>query len=570
MLARRTGAPRSLVVALVGALLAVAAVALLVASFPDFDLWPLAWVGFVPLMVAVLRAPMRGANAFVLGWAAGTVFFYATCYWLTHAFIHYGGIPAALAYVLLVPGPAVVAAFPALWAWSLARLSLRYGAGRALLCAPPLWAALEWLRLFVTGQLWNAVAYSQAYQPALIQTARWGGVYLVGFLVVAVNAAVAYAVLKRDRRALAVSSAAVLAVACVVALGALTNGVRDAERPSAVVVGVQPNVPVEYERRHDVIASLMSRHLELGAGALREWEAAHAVTPAAGESEAEGVAGREGVREDTGGGAGAGRLPRVIVWPESPMNFRYSRDAGFRETVAEVARANRASVLFNAMEPAASGGIHNSAVMVNEEGRLVAQYDKIRLLPFGEYIPVPRWLPAVWYLSGVVGDFTPGSEYPLMPLGDARAGVFICFESAFPSISQKFADEGADVLVNISNDGYLGRTPVIRQHLANVVFRAVETGRPVLRVTNTGVSALVTPRGEVRDATQVYEAASRTWAVGRADGGRTFYTRQGDLFAALCLGVGAVALVTTFNFGRRARAAAPRRGRGRRTRRSFR
>jgi apolipoprotein N-acyltransferase len=233
------------------------------------------------------------------------------------------------------------------------------------------------------------------------------------------------------------------------------------------------------------------------------------------------------------------------------MNFRYSRDAGFRELVAGFARANRASVIFNAMEPAPVGGVYNSAVMVDEEGRLVAQYDKIRLLPFGEYVPLPRWLPPAWLLEGIVGDFASGKDYPLMPAGDARVGVFICFESAFPSVAGRFARDGADVLVNISNDGYLGRTPVIRQHLANVVFRAVETGRPVLRVTNTGTSAHVTPRGEVLDATEAFQPAARVWTVGRAADAKTFYTRQGDLFVALCAAVAALGLVSTFSLRRR-------------------
>ncbi|MDQ3685521.1 MAG: apolipoprotein N-acyltransferase, partial [Acidobacteriota bacterium] len=176
--------------------------------------------------------------------------------------------------------------------------------------------------------------------------------------------------------------------------------------------------------------------------------------------------------------------------------------------------------------------------------------DKIRLLPFGEYVPLPRWLPLTWLLTGIVGEFTPGDKYPLMPLGklDApRAGVFICIESAFPGVARTFAKEGADVLVNISNDGYLGRTPVMRQHLANVVFRAVETGRPVLRVTNTGISALVTARGEVLDATVGFEPATRTWTVARTTTtNRTFYTYYGDAFAALCLLVTLASLATTF------------------------
>src|SRR5205085_5984660 len=129
---------------------------------------------------------------------------------------------------------------------------------------------------------------------------------------------------------------------------------------------------------------------------------------------------------------------------------------------------------------------------------------------------------------------TPGTKYPLLPLGAARGGVFICFESAFPAIARTFARDGADVLINISNDGYLGRTPVLRQHLANAVFRAVENGRPVLRVTNTGISAAIAPDGVVWQATDSFAPAVRTWSITRAANGQTFYTRHGDLFVALC------------------------------------
>jgi apolipoprotein N-acyltransferase len=146
----------------------------------------------------------------------------------------------------------------------------------------------------------------------------------------------------------------------------------------------------------------------------------------------------------------------------------------------------------------------------------------------------------------VVGDFTPGTRYTLMPLGGAegpRAGVFICVESAYPSVTRQFAREGADVLIEITNDAYQGDTAVLRQHLANAVFRAVETGRPVLRVTNTGVTARVTARGEVLDAAEKLRPAVRVWAAARATGGQTFYVRHGDLFVALCATAGAAALL---------------------------
>jgi apolipoprotein N-acyltransferase len=273
--------------------------------------------------------------------------------------------------------------------------------------------------------------------------------------------------------------------------------------------------------------ALVERHLSMSRKALRTWEDGSfemdGTTPVADAARRQELA------------AARSLSPRVVVWPESPMNFQYANDTRFRERVADFTTRNRTSVIFNSLEPTPAGGAYNAAVMVNEEGRLVAQYDKIRLLPFGEYVPLPRWLPGVNLVPVMVGDFTPGADYPLMDLGGGvRAGVFICFESAFPSISGRFADEGADVLINITNDGYLGPTPVMRQHLANTVFRAVETGRPVLRVTNTGITAHIDERGEVRNATRGFEPDVRSWTVGRTSGTKTFYTRYGDLFVALC------------------------------------
>lgn len=483
--------------------LAVSSAALLVASFPDFNLWPLAWVGLVPLFIAVARRPRRG-RAFLLGWLTGTLFFYGSCYWLSYAMIHYGHIPAWISYLLVLIPTVVVGLFPALCCMVLARAIARWGAG-ALFLAPVLWATFEWARLGMTGQLWNAIGYSQAYAPQLIQTARWGGVYLVGFLIVTVNAALAYALLRRNARGLMMTALAVFVVTVIAVTAFLIASIdspASSNQPAAVVVAVQPVVPMD-EMRDVTEKALIERHVALSESSLR--------------------ARQEG--QD---------IPRVVIWPESPMYFAYARDSAFRQFISAFAARNHTSVLFNSQEPAPADGIYNSAVMVNEEGRLVAQYDKIRLLPFGEYVPLPRWLPGVSAIPAMVGDFTPGAEYTLMNLGEARAGVFICFESAFPSIARHFADDGADVLVNISNDGYLGPTPVMRQHLANTIFRAVENDRPVLRVTNTGISAYITEDGRVLDATEGFQPAVRTWTVNRSANGKTFYTRFGDLFVWAC------------------------------------
>src|SRR5215211_3775256 len=180
---------------------AAASTLLLIFSFPDFELYFLAWFALVPLLVAIARRPAP-RRAFILGWATGSVFFYCSCYWLTYSMIHYGGLPAPLAYLLLIPGALVVGVFPGLFALLFALAIQKWG-HIATLLAPVLWTALEFVRLSVTGQLCNALGYSQAYHPMLIRPATWGGVYAVSFLIVAINAGVVFVVIKRTRAGLA-------------------------------------------------------------------------------------------------------------------------------------------------------------------------------------------------------------------------------------------------------------------------------------------------------------------------------------------------------------------------------
>ncbi|MDQ3667838.1 MAG: apolipoprotein N-acyltransferase [Acidobacteriota bacterium] len=491
---------------------ALASSVLLILSFPNFGYWPVAWLGLVPLLVVIALRPSPG-RSFLLGWLTGAVFFYGSCHWLTYSMIHYGGIPRWAAYLLLAPVPIFVGLFPGAFALVLARAIRAWGI-RALFFAPLIWSALELGRLGLTGQLWNAIGYSQAYQPILIQPARWGGVYAVGFMIVSVSAAVAFLVLKRNARSVLVTGLVFLGVALVMVASQSSPPELNSQAPEAVVVALQPNVPMDFVKSNEEMQVLIDRHVSISETALQQ------------------------IPNDG--------TPRIVIWPESPMNFAYGNDLQLREFLVRFATANQTAVLFNSQEAAPNDGIYNSAVMVNQQGSLIAQYDKIRLMPFGEYVPLPRWMPGASTVGTIVGDFTAGTSYTLMKIGGVRAGVFICIESAYPSIARSFTRDGADVLINISNDGYLGPTAVMRQHLANVVFRAVENGRPILRVTNSGITAYITPAGEVKDATEGFQTAVRTWRIGRNENASTFYARRGDLFVAFTAAVSALVLAATF------------------------
>ncbi|MBC7932127.1 MAG: hypothetical protein H7Z38_16330, partial [Rubrivivax sp.] len=291
--------------------LVAASALLLLLAFPDFGVWPLAWVALVPLLFTIARRP-RAPQSFLLGLAAGTLFFFTSCHWLTFPMIRYAEIPVVLANILFIPAALAGGLFPALFALALSRVCARWGAA-AVLVAPILWAATEWARLGVIGQLWNAVGYSQAFQPPLIQAARFGGVYAVSFLVLAFNAALAYALLKRNARG-ALASLAVVAVVAFAILGFhLTSPPRETGEATAVVVAVQPNVIPDFKRPASEHFALSARHFELSASAL-------------GAIDEGGAVGNNGAQVNVSTlPPNASALPRVVVWPESPMNFSFER-----------------------------------------------------------------------------------------------------------------------------------------------------------------------------------------------------------------------------------------------------
>jgi apolipoprotein N-acyltransferase len=500
---------------LLSLILAIVSGILLTLSFPDLDLWWLAWVALVPLLYAVYLGRNSFFASILSGWIFGTIFIYGTCWWLTYAPIHYAEFPAPLAYFVMFFVAAGIGVFWALFSLVQGRLFRRYG-GRAAMLAPILWVGIEYLRYLLTGNVWNALGYSQAFVPALVQPAKYGSVFLVGFLVIVFNAVLFFLILDRSRKSSAIFSAAAVFIAALLWLSQpVTRGCAcetDVSASSAKVIAIQPNVPMSGLDE--------SKWQKLRAEQGEMAERALATVPADGG-------------------------PRIVVLPESPMNYEYDVDADFREFLRAYTRKNNVSVLFNSAEPSReTQQFYNSAVMVNETGAKVGQYNKIHLMPFGEFVPLGDVLSPV--MPPLLGSFAFGSETNLLPFGEAKAGVMICFESHFPSLSRQFVLNGADVLVEMTNDGYLGPTPVLRQHLANAIFRAVETNRPLLRVTNVGISGYIRPDGYLVDPTASYVEDSRVWTVAKSDGSQTIYVRYGDWFAILCAGLSLVFIVVSF------------------------
>lgn len=380
---------------------------------------------------------------------------------------------------------------------------------------------MEFLRANLADASWNAIGYSQAFTNHLIQTASFGGIYLVGFWIVLFNAILAlnsFSILKifltknhsqeniaANKKIVYVSLLIALFIIPFVSFPSFNYAENSNEETKNSIVVVQANVPMSGLNEEKWL-KLRQRHVELAENALQKLKA----------------------QRTTGN-----EQPITIIFPESPMNFSYGEDAELRTFLGNFARKHNISVLFNSAEPNPNADNYfNSAIMINPQGAKIGQYDKIHLVPFGEFAPVPS--PIKPLVPTLVGSFQTGENYNLFPIGDAQAGIMICYESHFPSLSREFAKRGADILIEMTNDGYLGNTGVLRQHLAGAIFRAVETNRPVVRATNVGITAYINERGEVSDAADVYTEATRVWTVGKSDGKQTFYVRYGDWFAWLC------------------------------------
>jgi apolipoprotein N-acyltransferase len=504
---------------------------LLVFAFPDWNLWSLGWVGTAPLIMAVVRE-QRFWRSLLLGTVTGTIFYSGSSPWVTYSMHNYGQIALWLCYLILVLFSATLGIFTGLFAGTLSLTIKRFG-GWWILSAPLIWPATEWLRLKVTGMGWNPIAYSQAFQPAVIQVARFGGAYLVGAIMVAASTALVFAVVYLERRrGMVVLTAAGLIAVTAVLYGESLRPASD-EAGSITVAAIQPNIPVDGAWDDPkFIEQMFVRHVSLSDQAIQ----ANRRDSASNGSQSSAV-GRNGVD--------------LVIWPESPMNFEYDRDSALRQRLSEFTGRNGVYLLMNTwgfqdtnegIEPQ-----YNSAVLISPSGEKVYEYDKNALVPFGEYIPARNWLPIMSNIKALVGDISPGTSITPAEVGGAKLGTLICFETTRPELGVALRNGGSSALVQLSNEAWFGPTSAPRQMLTSAIFRAVENNIDLIRSANSGVSAHIDRYGIVQGETPMFETAVRTWRIKTVDesssDAMTFYSRHGDVFAVSCAVLSLVQLI---------------------------
>ena len=520
---------------------------LLLLSFPNFELDYLAWVALAPLLF-VLAQGVSLRRAAWLGWLTGVLFTFFAENWIAHSMVYFGGVATVIAYAVAFLFASVLALFPATFALTMSLLIKRFGqfGWASIALAPFVWVATEWLRPLITGVTWNALGVSQVNHFFIARLAQFGGVHLLSAEIVAVSALLVLLLRFKER-----------GVARVAALLFVTGGVsfilptmnQDSAVPnlaSVSVVGVQPNLPPDSDQSPEAFERDLQNNITLTKEAISR-------TP--------------------------DKAADIVVWAESPLALFYENDSALHERLDSLAVETGSYFILNTITRD-DWRYYNSIHVVKPDKASAAipnlpnlkpmkRYDKIRLVPFGEYVPFKAILAKAVdaFATSGVGDFMPGTEPVVNTLrltterqgfisnadsakagaierttNFARVGAFICYEAAYPDLVRGFVKNGATLLVNVSNDAWFGSTAGARQHLAHARMRAIENDRDLVRVTNSGISALITANGQVIDPLPSFQAGTQHW---RAQLRRTltFYSKNGNWFVIGCLLVTTLALV---------------------------
>jgi len=486
---------------------------LLWASFPGGgEFWPLLFVALVPLLLAVHGASVRG-SAF-LGLLCGLVHFTLLLYWIVIVLGRYGGLPWFIAVPALLLLALYMSLYLMLFALLARHLLQKFPAAVCLWLLPALWVGLDWLRgVLLTGFPWMDLGYALYKTPALIQLADLVGHHGVTFLVVFVNCCLMLLFIRNNT----IAGSLLLLVPALCLLGGVgyysISRLDEIERtmaapdaPSLPVGIVQGNIDQSVKwsasEQHSTVETYLSQTRSLF------------------------VAGR----------------PTLVVWPETALPFYLPGDDQL-QPVRQLVAADDFALLTGAPwyevidRKAKKVNFYNSALLLTPGGQYGGKYFKTHLVPFGEYVPLRKVLPFLAPLVEAVGDFSFGTIAQPPVWQNAKIGILICFESVFPELSRQWVLAGANVLVNLTNDAWYGKSSAPYQSLAMSVLRAVETRRSLIRSANTGISAFVTPAGTITSQSGLFVPWAAAGEVELCDR-VTVWVRYGYLFAPICLVIG--------------------------------
>ncbi len=493
--------------------LAAASGILLTLSFPKTGISFLAWFALVPLFAASRNLSFK--NSFSLGLLAGLVHYLTLIYWLAHTMTTYGHLPFYVSLPILFLLSFYLALYIALFTMTVTRLCST--PIFLFFTAPLIWVSLEYIRSFLfTGFPWELLGYSQFTMLHIIQISDIFGVYGVSFCIVLFNTTLFLLYLgltgkNWGEKGIGMKQAAAATAAVAVILVAVWGyGVRQIHRLHERIV----NSP-------SIKAAIIQGNIDQA----QKWD------PAFQRSSTLKYIRLSLLSKKS--------KPDLVVWPETATPFYFTRNPELTKLVLTGIRETGTNFLIGS--PAFNVKDHkieyfNSAFLVNAAGKVMGRYDKSHLVPFGEYVPLKKWLPFVGKMVEGVGDFRAGEKGRTLKWKNFRIGVLICYEVIFPPLARAMVQNNASILINITNDAWYGKSSAPYQHFSMAIFRAVENRRSLVRAANTGISGFIDPSGRIIESTDLFKDAVITQKVPMLDM-KTFYSRFGDVFAMACLGL---------------------------------
>ncbi len=497
---------------------------LLVLAFPKYDLGWLAWVGLLPLLVAVYGK--RALFGFFLAFLCGISFFSGVFYWTlqvsSFTFLH---------QVILI---VYLGSYFGFFGLAFSFLTKRFNLTEVFLTAPFLWVSLEFVRsnMGFMAHPWPLLGHSQVPYPQVIQIASFSGAYGVSFLIVIINSAVAGLVLplfhrttasvrqplktSPERGASALAGAAALFLMVSLAYGVVTIS-QPIQGKGIKVSVIQGNIEQSKKWNPAYIKFIMRTYTDLSQEVSKN-------------------------------------RPALIIWPEAATPLMITKAPKLHEEVRRMAEAGGSYLLLGSsshekFKKGKEAKFYNSAFLISPEDKGTNQrYDKIRLLPFGEYMPMEETIPWHWINVPNVSNYTPGKEFTVFEGPGFRFSVNICWETVFPDMVRQFVKNGAQFVVNITNEAWFGKTAAPYHFLSSNVFRAVENRIYLVRCANTGVSCFIDPYGRIVDRVKdasgqdIFVRGVLTETIIPMDS-KTIYTRYGDWLAWLCIGCSALFLI---------------------------
>lgn len=493
---------------------------LLILSFSPFNLFFLAWIGFLPFFFFLYnandyRSILKGSLIF------GFIYFLGNVYWIYHSLYHYGSVPLIFSYIVVLLLAFYLALYPVIFAVLYKNL-LKNNIPTSLY-APFIWVSLEVLRTYLlTGFPWALLGYSQHNFLIISQISDITGVYGVSCIVLMFNCFIFDLWIFKKRKMIQpllpyytiITSTSLVIVFLFVCFTYGFKKLREEESNESIKVAIiQGSIRQDEKWDNKKVEEIINIYKNLTVRAKIY-------------------------------------NPSLIVWPETAVPFLFEKHKYFTSELINFVKEENIYLLFGSIMERQAEKFTNSAVLIDSNGVTAYYYDKIHLVPFGEYVPLRKILFFIDKLTVGVGDYYPGAGYNLAITPFGKFATLICYEIIFPGQVRKFYQKGGNFIVNITNDGWFGNTSGPYQHFSIAVFRAIENRKPLIRAANSGISGFIDSKGRIINKTKLFE---RTYLIEdiKTNYKTSFYTKYGDLFAYICILISIIFIFGNIRIGGR-------------------